>query len=382
MKPPIQLFALALFCAAPLRAAELPYRSEVAFPHLKFENPLFLLSAPDAVDKKNRLCVVEQDGFVRCFDNDPAATESRLILDISKKVRRVHNEEGLLGLAFHPGSGGRGTAYVFYSASDPLRSVVAELDCDLDPLAIDAASEKIVLEFEKPYGNHNGGMLAFGPDGHLYISVGDGGSAGDPKGNGQSLRTLLGKILRIDVMNADKGVSGRLYSVPADNPFLRNPGARPEIYAYGLRNVWRFSFDTQTGALWAGDVGQDKWEEIDIIHKGGNYGWNLREGAHTFKGVDPGARLIDPVVEHGRQEAQSITGGYVYRGKKFPELDGAYIYGDFMSGNIWALWVDGRGIRKHKKIARGELISSFGQDAAGEIYFTSFDGKIYTLAKP
>jgi glucose/arabinose dehydrogenase len=322
--------------------------------------------------------VAEQAGLVRCFDNRADTDKTILALDISQKVRRVHNEEGLLGLAFHPGPLKNDRLYVYYSASDPRRNVLSQFKINFPSLKADAASEKVFLEIEKPYGNHNGGMLAFGPDGFLYVAVGDGGAGGDPHGNGQNRNTLLGKILRIDV---DKEADKRPYEIPPDNPFVRDERARPEIYAYGLRNPWRFSFDRDTGALWAADVGQDRWEEVDVINKGGNYGWNLREGAHTFKGVDPGARLIDPVVEHGRDEAQSITGGYVYRGKKFPELAGAYIYGDFMTGNVWALWFDGRRVKKHVKIAQAELISSFGEDAAGEIYLTSFNGKIYRLSR-
>jgi uncharacterized membrane protein YozB (DUF420 family)/glucose/arabinose dehydrogenase len=305
-------------------------RVEEAFPALRFELPLFLAAPPDGTD---RVFVAEQDGRVWRFDNRPDAAEKSLVLDISKEVRRVHNEEGLLGLAFHPKFKENGRMYIHYSAGNPRRNVLSFFRLDRRRETADPASEEIVLEVEQPYGNHNGGMIAFGPDGYLYVALGDGGAAGDPHGHGQSKKSLLGKILRLD---ADRRSPGLAYAVPPDNPFAGRPGARGEIWALGLRNPWRFSFDRETGALWAGDVGQDKWEEINIVKKGGNYGWNCREGRHAFKPCPP-ADFIEPAAEHGREEAQSVTGGYVYRGKKIPWLAGRYVYGDFMTGNIWAL---------------------------------------------
>ena len=199
---------------------------------------------------------------------------------------------------------------------------------------------------------------------------------GDPQDNGQNLGTLLGSILRIDVDREDEG---KRYAVPEDNPFVDDPDARDEIWAYGLRNVWRFSFDRETGELWAGDVGQNKYEEIDLIEKGGNYGWRIREGSHPYEHGREGKNLIDPIVDHGRRETWSITGGYVYRGEALPDMVGAYIYGDFGSGRIWHLrYVDGQ-VTEHEEMPRVPLIASFGEDAAGEIYITSFDGKIYKL---
>lgn len=347
------------------------WRAVRAFPRLSFENPLFIAAPPDG---SGRLFVVEQAGRVLWFENAGETKETHLAMDIRKKVRTVHNEEGLLGLAFHPKFKDNGFVYLQYSASDPRRNVISRFTADRARERLDPASEKVVLEVEQPYGNHNGGMLAFGPDGFLYIGLGDGGAGGDPHDYAQDPGSLLGKMLRIDV---DRAEGGKAYAVPRDNPFAGRPGARGEIWALGLRNPWRYSFDRKTGELWAGDVGQNAWEEIDLIKKGLNYGWNRREGKHAFQSKTDERRFEEPVAEHGRGEAQSITGGYVYRGEKWPALAGRYIYGDFMSGLIWALDAERRG--EPRLIARGELIASFGEDEAGELYFASFDGHIYAL---
>lgn len=360
MKTPL---AILLFTAVSAAAAE--PRFVRAFPKLSFDLPLFLAAPPDGTD---RLFVAEQGGRIRAFPNRTDAAEAAVVLDLSSKVRRVHNEEGLLGFAFHPGFARNGFLFVQYSASGPRRNIISRLTWK--GKAFDPASEKVILEVSQPYGNHNGGMLAFGPDGFLYVGLGDGGSAGDPQDRAQNKDDLLGKILRLDV---DREEGGKPYAVPPDNPFRGQKGARPEIWAWGLRNPWRFSFDRKTGDLWAGDVGQDKWEEVDLIKKGLNYGWNRWEGLEPFKGGGTG--FEPPVAVHGREEAQSITGGYVYRGKAIPGLAGAYVYGDFMSGQVWALRRRG----KPEKIAKAELISSFGEDGAGELYLTSFDGNIYVL---
>ena len=219
-------------------------------------------------------------------------------------------------------------------------------------------------------------MIAFGPDGYLYVALGDGGDGGDPLNNGQNKATLLGSILRIDVDRRDPNLA---YAIPPDNPFVGVPDTRGELWAYGLRNVWRFSFDRQTGELWAGDVGQVKWEEIDLIRKGGNYGWNAWEGNHPFKPAGKVGPFEKPIIEHPRGQARSITGGYVYRGKKNPSLDGAYVYGDFATGLIWYLRYDGHRVTEHRYIAEVPSLSSFGEDQNGEIYIISFDGRIYQL---
>ena len=244
----------------------------------------------------------------------------------------------------------------------------------------ETTSEQILLEIDQPFSNHNGGHIAFGPDGYLYIAVGDGGKANDPYNNGQNLSTLLGSILRIDVSRVD---SENGYKVPPDNPFVNIDGnAKTEIWAYGLRNPWRFSFDRDTGDLWAGDVGQNRFEEIDLIKIGGNYGWKIMEGLSCFprgKQCDSSG-ILSPVIEYGRADGCSVTGGYVYRGKRLPSLFGAYIYGDFCTGNIWAFRYDGTSVTEHLKLVDSNLrISSFAEDRDGEIYIVSYTKGIYRL---
>ncbi len=355
-----------------------PLGVEKAFPTLKFERPLELVHAGDG---SGRLFVVEQGGRIRVFANDRDVKESKVFLDLTDVVRREHNEEGLLGLAFHPKFKTNGEFFVFYSVT-PMGSVISRFRISKDDGGVaDRSSEEKVLSFAKPHGNHNGGSLKFGPDGFLYISVGDGGAGHDPHGNGQDLTDLYGSILRIDVDQRD---AGRLYSVPKDNPFVeRGTAARGEIWAYGLRNPWRMAFDGEGGALWVADVGQGQAEEMNVITSGGNYGWSFREGSRpleTQAGRSP-AVYIEPVFEYPRIEGKSVTGGLVYRGSRLPELVGAYLYADFMSGNIWALRLKPQ--TENRKIARTSLlISAFGEDEKGEVYFTAFDGSIYQFKQP
>lgn len=347
---------------------------EVAFRHLRFKRPLYVTSVPDGSD---RLFVVEQAGRVYWFENDPRVDHANVALDITGRVRRHGNEEGLLGLAFHPGVKQNSLVFLHYTAvRGPRRNVLARFVMDAQRRTIDPASQQIILEVQQPWSNHNGGMIDFGPDGYLYVALGDGGAAGDPMGNGQNRATLLGTILRIDVDRADPGLA---YAIPRDNPFVGQANVRGEIWAYGLRNPWRFSFDRLTGDLWAGDVGQDRWEEIDLIRKGGNYGWNLWEANHAFEQRERTGPFEKPVIAHGRQEARSITGGYVYRGTRLPGLVGAYVYGDFVTGLIWSLRYDGQVVTEHCHLGRVPEIASFGQDRHGELYITSFDGRIYKL---
>ena len=349
---------------------------ERAFPHLKFTRPVEFTHAGDGTD---RVFVVEQDGRIRVFPNRSDAKEAKVFLDLRNVVRREHNEEGLLGLAFHPKYRTNGQFFVFYSVT-PRGSVVSRFQISKDdPDRADRVSEEKLLQFTKPYGNHNGGCLRFGPDGHLYVSVGDGGLRDDPHGNAQNLEVLNGKILRIDVDHKD---AGKNYAIPKDNPFADRGGkVRGEIWAYGLRNVWRFSFDRPRGTLWAADVGQDHHEEVDVIVRGGNYGWNIREGKHPLDPkVDRSAvgEFIEPVFDYPRVEGKSVTGGLVYRGRRLPELVESYLYADFISGNVWALRWDGKKVTANHKIARTSLlISAFGEDEAGEAYFTAFDGFVY-----
>ncbi|MCH8261185.1 MAG: PQQ-dependent sugar dehydrogenase [Planctomycetes bacterium] len=357
-----------------------------AFPRLTFTRPIYLTHAGDGSD---RLFVVEQRGRILVFQNRSDVTAAQEFLDIRPIVRMRHNEEGLLALAFHPKYAENGRFYVYYTASDPRRGVLSRFSVSVDdPGRADPSSEQVILEVEQPWGNHNGSTVLFGPDGYLYMSLGDGGAANDPHNNGQDLSTLLATIIRIDV---DRQDPDRNYAIPKDNPFVNRPGARGEIWAYGLRNIWRMSFDRETGDLWGGDIGQGKFEEIDLIVKGGNYGWNIREGKHDFRPRESAEPLIDPVVEYGRREGLSVTGGYVYRGDRVPQLRGAYIYADYVSRKIWGLRYEGGKVTMHREIFSGSgraYVTSFGEDAAGELYICAFDspdgrggsdGRIYRL---
>jgi len=326
----------------------------------------------NAGDGSGRLFFVEQAGRILVFEGGTVLTDP--FLDITSRVTSGA-ERGLLGLVFHPSYASNGRFFVNYtqSSSGQLRTIIAEYQrSPIDPDKADISSERILLEIEQPFNNHNGGMLAFGPDGYLYISVGDGGAAGDPQGNAQNLSNLLGKILRIDVDQTFP------YSIPSDNPFLNTEGARGEIWAYGLRNVWRFSFDEATGRLFAGDVGQADWEEIDLITRGGNFGWNRMEGNSCFP---PGtvscdtAGLILPITEMDHSIGQAVTGGYVYRGEQNSPLLGSYIFGDYISGRVWSLTERGDGSWLRQEILRTEYsISSFGQGEDNELYLVDYNG--------
>jgi glucose/arabinose dehydrogenase len=348
-----------------------------AFPHLSFEDPLDLQSPADETD---RIFVVEQAGLVKVFSNNQEVTQSSVFLDISNRTDTSGGEMGLLGLSFHPDYASNGFFYVYYTPG-PAESVLSRFSVSsTDPDSADPLSETILFRIEQPYTNHNGGQVAFGPDGYLYLATGDGGSGGDPHGNAQNLNSLLGKVLRIDVNQTANGLE---YGIPADNPFRDTEGARPEVYAYGLRNPWRISFDAQTGRLWAGDVGQAEVEEIDIIEAGGNYGWNILEGSRCF-GADTCNTdgLIPPVFEYGQSNGdRSVTGGYVYRGDEVPALEGFYVYADFISGRIWTLETGTDSPGNTLLQESGLNISSFGTDAQGELYLCSFDGSIYRFVQ-
>lgn len=355
------------------------YKTEVAFPGLSFRRPVDLQYVPDG---SNRLFVLEQAGIISVFPNDRTADTKKTFLDIRAQVDDSGNEEGLLGLAFHPDYADNGYFYVNYTASNPDRTVISRFTVSSAPDQANATSEKVILTFEQPYSNHNGGQVGFGPDGYLYIAVGDGGSGGDPQGHGQNRKTLLGTILRIDV---DKEEGGKAYGIPPDNPFANNTsGYREEIYAYGLRNPWRFSFDPETGTLWTGDVGQNAYEEIDIIEKGGNYGWNSLEGNHCYEPRNDCDRTgkIAPIHEYPRHEGISVTGGFVYRGPTLEALTGKYIYADFGTRNVWALDNSNPGKIVNSKLLQADFaISSFGVDQDDELYLCGFDGKIHRLVR-
>jgi len=348
-----------------------------AFPNLTFEQPVDI-QFPN--DNSNRLFVVEQPGKIFVFENNPEVTTKQLFLDLTNKVL-YGGEQGLLGLAFHPDYKNNGYFYVDYTAGNPRRTVISHFKVsDNNPNSADKNSELILLEVNQPYSNHNGGQIAFGPDGYLYISLGDGGSAGDPQNYAQNLKSHLGKILRIDVNKTNDNLN---YSIPDDNPFKNNKnGLKEEIYAWGLRNVWRFSFDNSTGKLWAADVGQNAWEEIHIIENGKNYGWRIMEGFHCFNPSSncDTTNLTMPIWEypHNQDGGYSITGGYVYEGKNASEIFNKYIYGDFVSGNIWALEYDGRNVKNNLLFKTNHSIATFGVDQNNDLYFSNYaKGKIY-----
>ena len=375
------VYPLLLLCVSADTPAQSPIprvQMKSAFPNLPpFERPVWM-TQPD--DGTGRFFVVEQPGWIHVFPNDRNAAKSQVFLDLTRKTGVVHNEEGLLCMAFHPDYKNNGKFYAYYCAQKPRRTVLSEFQVSkTDPNKADPSSERILFEVAQPDGNHKGSTTLFGRDGYLYVSLGDGGGWGDPHGNGQSLKTLLAKILRIDV-NSRTG--GRPYGIPIDNPFaVGGGGVRPEIWAYGLRNVWRMSFDRKTGELWAGDVGQDAWEEIDVIVKGGNYGWNYREGKHPFKGNLPaGVQLIDPVYDYGRGSGVCVVGGYVYCGKKLPGLEGVYIFADYVMGTIWGIRFSPAKTLQYRELLRQpKNIASFAEDLDGELHLIAFDGKIYEL---
>ncbi len=365
----LALLLLLLSCKTPTDAQ---YLLRKEYEAVTFTDQVEVVAVPDG---RNRLYVVEQSGKIYWLpQNEPTAPKANLFLDISGRVVSG-GERGLLGLAFHPDFKSNGHFYVNYTGGNPLQTKISRFTLDANnPEKAVAGSEQVLLAFNQPYPNHNGGKIAFGPDGFLYIGVGDGGSGGDPQNHGQNRETLLGNILRIDV-NAATG--GRNYGIPADNPYAKGKeGFREEIYAYGLRNPWKFSFDRETGTLWAGDVGQNAIEEVDIIQKGGNYGWRIMEGTACYKAANCATdNLILPVFEYKQagDTGRSITGGVVYRGSQLPELKGKYIYGDYASGNIWVLEVNSNGSAVGNKLLLNAVfaISGFGEDKDGELLVLS-----------
>ncbi len=330
-----------------------------------------------AGDGSGRLYIVLREGLIRVLQE--GTLQAQPFLDIRERVGRRGAEQGLLGLAFHPRFAETGTFFVNYTDRRG-NTVIARFRLSEDPTLADPASEEQLLYIEQPYANHNGGGLAFGPDGYLYIGLGDGGSAGDPHGNAQSTDTLLGKMLRLDVDH------GQPYAVPADNPFIQG-GGRKEIWAYGLRNPWRFSFDALTGDLYIADVGQDAWEEIDLLPAGStggaNFGWNYFEGTHPFAGTPPAdLALVAPIAEYDHTQGCSITGGLVYRGTALPEWQGVYFFGDFCTGAIWGLRHIAGEWEMPRLFETDFSISTFGSDESGEIYLADYrSGTIYRLER-
>jgi glucose/arabinose dehydrogenase len=354
-------------------------------PHIRLER-MFKLERPTyaAHDSAGRMVFLEQRGKV--FLSENGALAETPFLDISKKVK-IDYECGLLSIAFHPKFAQNGYFYVDYTTEAPnLKTVIAEFHVDPTGKQVDPSTERVVMTISQPYLNHKGGQLQFGPDGYLYIGMGDGGNQRDPHKNGQNPQMLLAKILRIDVTPRQG------YAIPKDNPFASKSHWAPEVYAIGMRNPWRFSFDLQTGLLYCGDVGQDTWEEVDIIQKGGNYGWSVREGAHDFSPTRPMPRTIDPIFEYSHDySAASITGGYVYRGKRIPELYGWYVFGEYSQGRIYGLKyengkvtasgmiVDPKDPNRKGGLRNPSQPSSFGEDIDGELYMIDNNGPVYRI---
>ena len=394
----------------PAQSQSLPkIELDQVFPAAALKRTLWMSEAPDG---SGRMFVVQQDGRILIIPKASDGTQTKEFLNIVDRKPFVDNEEGLLSLAFHPGFITNHLFYIYYNQQNsqagalyPRRSVISEFKVsDTDPDQADLKSERALLEVPQPFGNHKGGQVTFGPDGYLYIALGDGGLACDPFGNGQNTASLLAKILRIDVKTRSEVQVGPnreklAYGIPADNPFVNEPdmsglGARKEIWAYGLRNVWRYSFDHQTGELLAGDVGQDLWEEVDLITKGGNYGWSVREAMHHFKPGPPGAQYVEPIIEYPHRPdllgqtkfskhttGLCVVGGYVYRGKKFPALQGVYVYGDYNLGTIWGLRQhDGKVVEYGTLLEQPKNIASFAEDADGELYVLALDAGIYSIS--
>lgn len=374
---------------------ELPYRLEPVFEDLELARPVNLVSHPDG----GRLYAGEQRGTVVTFPARETAESSRRVLDLRDRIyfEEPHAEEGILGLALDPNFGENGHLYVLSTRPGPeggesysrapdrgVRTVLSRLTASSET-RVDPSSETILLTIDQPGRYHNGGQLAFGPDGYLYASIGDGGTGGDPA---QETGWLPGSILRIDPRG---GPGARSYGIPPDNPFANSDGPdRPEIYAWGFRNVWRFGIDPATGTLWAGDVGHTRYEELSLVERGGNYGWNEREGAHCLDPAD-GCRtagLTDPLHEYGHGWGASILGGHVYRGDRLPDLRETHVYADFVSGRVWALSFEGDTLLENRLVAQHPRPRSpAGQIAEitfteeGRLYLAALDGSIYRLAR-
>ncbi len=339
------------------------------------DDPLYLTHAGDA-----RLFVVEKGGTIRIVQDGRLLPEP--FLDIRDRVNAGASERGLLSVAFHPDYAQNGRFFVNYTnlAGD---TAVSAFQVTADPNRADPASEKILLTVAQPFPNHNGGQVQFGPDGYLYVGMGDGGSGGDPQGNGQNPATLLGALLRLDV---DQPANGAAYGIPADNPFAADSSRRPEVWAFGLRNPWRFSFDRATGDLLLADVGQNQWEEVNFLPAGspggGNFGWNIMEGTHCYgSSTCDQTGLILPITDYRHENGRcSVTGGYVYRGQQFPALTGSYFFGDYCSGEIWraAPEADGRWA-VNRVLATPSRIASFGEDAQGELYVVDITSGIFQI---
>jgi glucose/arabinose dehydrogenase len=344
-----------------------------------FDKPLLVTHAGDGT---GRLFVAEQAGIVWIVQDGVRLDTPFIDLSntVSQDVTRGYSERGLLGLAFHPDYAENSLFYVNYTDGQGTTRIV-EYAASLDnPNIVDDSSAREIFSLEQPYSNHNGGHIEFGRDGYLYVSVGDGGAGNDPLGMGQNPETLLGTILRIDVNGADDGLG---YAIPEDNPYTVNPALAPEIWAWGVRNVWRFGFDIVTGDLYLADVGQNAWEEVNFQPAdsvgGENYGWPAYEGTHRYIGPEAASDVVMPILEYDHAFGCSITGGYVYRGEDVPALDGYYIFSDWCSGRIWAAYRDFSDTWNFDEVTEVWFqVSSFGLDEAGELYLVAYnDDSIY-----
>lgn len=351
------------------------YTLTPVFEELEFRQPLYLTA-----DYANSpyVYVVEKQGLVKRIHTSDASMD--IFIDLTTVVDSTENETGLLGLAFHPNYPEDPRFFVYYTQDDFSKLVEYQVkpDASNQSYTVMDATAKLILEFEQPYVNHNGGHIAFGPDGYLYIASGDGGAGGDPDNNAQNLQNLLGKILRIDINEHEEGLN---YGIPQDNPFVGQDRAREEIYAYGLRNPWKFSFDDVRELMLVADVGQDAVEEINHVENGGNYGWSHYEGDKIYNDNIPLAgKVVAPLYSYDHGQGQSITGGYTYYGQALASLHGVYVYGDFMSGKLWGLWLDVNRNAENVHLLDTDLrIASFGLDGMGELYILDFRGGVYQL---
>ncbi len=370
--------------------AEVPLNLTPAYPKLVFDDAATALAVA-ADGSAKRLVVAFQKGQVRVLPRDRNTTDAPLFLDLREKIKGQHGfEDGLHGLAFHPAFAKERRVYVCYSRLEPRRTVLSEFQVSAgEEFKADPASERILFEYSQPLGNHWGGGILFGPDGFLYIGIGDGGVRSDPYRLGQNLWALHGKILRIDVDGRSPGLG---YGIPADNPFVEKQEVRDEIWAFGIRNPWGMAFDRATGTLWCADVGQDAWEEVNLIQKAGNYGWSEREGPTRFservKSPEEGSGFVEPMHSYARSEGISITGGYVYRGRRLRGLQGKYLFGDWGLGKVWALTWDEKtkaatGVRQlHASTPDSPRFNPtvIAPDMSGEpLFFSHSPSMIYTL---
>ena len=380
---------LSVCAGAAAFSAETPYKLTREFPNCTVERPITLVVPPDG---SGRMLLVQQTGKVLILPKNRTSSEVQVFLDVGP-LMKVENdfEEGLVGFAFHPKYKENGRFYVCYAQQEPKVNRISEFRVSADPDKADAASERVVLEVPRPYWNHNCGNMAFGPDGMLYFIVGDGSKGDDNTRLAQNLFAMNGKILRLDV---DGRTGRRAYGIPADNPFVKTPGARAEIWSWGHRNPWGMAFDSETGELWCAEVGQEQREEINVIVKGGNYGWSFREGTLPFpRRLDAppaDAKFVEPVFEYDRSQGISITGGFVYHGTTLPDLKGAYIYGDWGTGRLWALQTTGP---DHKTVSNTLLSepadlkapfvkpTAFREDPNREILVLDWNGGIHRIEK-